>query len=310
MAVLLEELDLHRLSALPWSVLAVRAHVAGGLDHVRDLGLPGCIHARARGGPAEVHAAVGDHRAVPHELPPARAGVARPAQPARGDPAGAPERARAGHRPEHRLDVQQHVRDVPHPRVRLGPVRRAPGLRLAREPRPAPAGGVERPGGEPVADVPQRDAAAVGPGRHRRVRVRADPDARRVHHAAARRRPRRADVRQRDPGLLLSVVQLAARIRDGHVPDPRGGDPARDLRPVPERADGGGVNPAVSTGGRRGLWAFFALLVVFLYAPIVILIIFSFNDREIVSFPWEGFTFRWYQEFLSNGTILSALKTS
>jgi spermidine/putrescine transport system permease protein len=70
------------------------------------------------------------------------------------------------------------------------------------------------------------------------------------------------------------------------------------------------VNPAVSTGGRRGLWAFFGLLVVFLYAPIVILIIFSFNDREIVSFPWEGFTFRWYQEFLSNGTILSALKTS
>jgi spermidine/putrescine transport system permease protein len=70
------------------------------------------------------------------------------------------------------------------------------------------------------------------------------------------------------------------------------------------------VNPAVSTGGRRGLWAFFALLVVFLYAPIVILIIFSFNDREIVSFPWQGFTFRWYQEFLSNGTILSALKTS
>jgi spermidine/putrescine transport system permease protein len=70
------------------------------------------------------------------------------------------------------------------------------------------------------------------------------------------------------------------------------------------------VNPAVSTGGRRGLWAFFAVLVVFLYAPIVILIIFSFNDREIVSFPWQGFTFRWYQEFLSNGTILSALKTS
>jgi spermidine/putrescine transport system permease protein len=70
------------------------------------------------------------------------------------------------------------------------------------------------------------------------------------------------------------------------------------------------VNPAVSTGGRRGLWAFFAVLVVFLYAPIVILIIFSFNDREIVSFPWEGFTVRWYQEFLSNGTILSALKTS
>jgi spermidine/putrescine transport system permease protein len=70
------------------------------------------------------------------------------------------------------------------------------------------------------------------------------------------------------------------------------------------------VNPAISTGGRRGLWAFFALLVVFLYAPIVILIIFSFNDRELVSFPWQGFTLRWYREFLANETILSAIKTS
>jgi spermidine/putrescine transport system permease protein len=70
------------------------------------------------------------------------------------------------------------------------------------------------------------------------------------------------------------------------------------------------VNPAVSTNGRRTLWVFFWLLVVFLYAPIVILIIFSFNDRELVSFPWEGFTTRWYHEFLANKTILSALWTS
>jgi spermidine/putrescine transport system permease protein len=70
------------------------------------------------------------------------------------------------------------------------------------------------------------------------------------------------------------------------------------------------VNPAVSPGGRRGLWIFFGLLVVFLYAPILILIIFSFNDREFVSFPWQGFTLRWYHEFLSNSALLGALKTS
>jgi spermidine/putrescine transport system permease protein len=70
------------------------------------------------------------------------------------------------------------------------------------------------------------------------------------------------------------------------------------------------VNPAVSTRGRRGLWAFFWLLVVFLYAPIVILVVFSFNDRNFVSFPWQGFTFRWYREFLDNSVLLSALKTS
>lgn len=55
---------------------------------------------------------------------------------------------------------------------------------------------------------------------------------------------------------------------------------------------------------------FFGLLVVFLYAPIVVLIIFSFNNREFVSFPWQGFTLRWYREFLHNSALLSALKTS
>jgi len=70
------------------------------------------------------------------------------------------------------------------------------------------------------------------------------------------------------------------------------------------------VNPAVSARGRRGLWAFFWFLVIFLYSPIVILIVFSFNDRIFVSFPWQGFTFRWYREFLRNPVLISALRTS
>jgi spermidine/putrescine transport system permease protein len=70
------------------------------------------------------------------------------------------------------------------------------------------------------------------------------------------------------------------------------------------------VNPAISTGGRRTLWVVFWFLVVFLYAPIVILIIFSFNDSEIVSFPWLGFTTKWYHQFLQEPALLSALKTS
>lgn len=70
------------------------------------------------------------------------------------------------------------------------------------------------------------------------------------------------------------------------------------------------MNPAISKGGRRTLWFVFWFLVVFLYAPIVILIIFSFNDSEIVSFPWIGFTTKWYRDFLSNQAILAALRTS
>jgi spermidine/putrescine transport system permease protein len=70
------------------------------------------------------------------------------------------------------------------------------------------------------------------------------------------------------------------------------------------------MNVAVSKGGRRWLWALFWLFVVFLYAPILVLIVFSFNDRDTVSFPWQGATLRWYQQFLENATLLEALRTS
>ena len=70
------------------------------------------------------------------------------------------------------------------------------------------------------------------------------------------------------------------------------------------------MNVAVSARGRRGLWVAFWLLVLFLYAPILILIIFSFNDRELVSFPWQGFTLRWYRQFAENAILLEALETS
>jgi spermidine/putrescine transport system permease protein len=69
-------------------------------------------------------------------------------------------------------------------------------------------------------------------------------------------------------------------------------------------------SPAFSRGGKRGLWVFFVGLVVFLYAPILILIVFSFNDRSFVSFPWQGFTLRWYRTFLENSALLTALRTS
>lgn len=70
------------------------------------------------------------------------------------------------------------------------------------------------------------------------------------------------------------------------------------------------MNMAASKGGRTALWGSFWLFVALLYLPILILIIFSFNDRELVSFPWEGFTTRWYEQFFRDTVILNALKTS
>jgi len=64
---------------------------------------------------------------------------------------------------------------------------------------------------------------------------------------------------------------------------------------------------------RTGAWVlriFFALVVLFLYAPIVILVIFSFNDSAFPSFPLSGFTWRWYHQFLVNGELRAALETS
>lgn len=43
----------------------------------------------------------------------------------------------------------------------------------------------------------------------------------------------------------------------------------------------------------------------FLYAPIVSLVVFSFNDSRLVT-VWGGFSTRWYGELLNDGQMLSA----
>jgi spermidine/putrescine transport system permease protein len=70
------------------------------------------------------------------------------------------------------------------------------------------------------------------------------------------------------------------------------------------------MDVALSKNGARVLKAFFALVVVFLYAPIVILLVFSFNDSTIPAFPLSGFTLHWYHQFLSNSDLRSSLQTS
>ena len=67
---------------------------------------------------------------------------------------------------------------------------------------------------------------------------------------------------------------------------------------------------ALSRNGARVLRGFFGLVVVFLYAPILILVIFSFNDSDFPSFPLSGFTLRWYRQFVENGDLRASLWTS
>jgi spermidine/putrescine transport system permease protein len=70
------------------------------------------------------------------------------------------------------------------------------------------------------------------------------------------------------------------------------------------------MDVALSQNGKRALRVFFCLLIVFLYAPIAILLIFSFNNSAIPSFPLSGFTLHWYHQFLSNTDLRAAIETS
>jgi spermidine/putrescine transport system permease protein len=70
------------------------------------------------------------------------------------------------------------------------------------------------------------------------------------------------------------------------------------------------MDVALSRTGAWVLRAFFVLVVVFLYAPIVILLIFSFNNSEVPAFPLSGFTLHWYHQFLTNSDLRGALETS
>ena len=54
---------------------------------------------------------------------------------------------------------------------------------------------------------------------------------------------------------------------------------------------------------------FLALVFLFLYAPIFVLIVFSFNDSKSNA-VWGGFTLDWYRELLHNSTVLDALQTT
>lgn len=70
------------------------------------------------------------------------------------------------------------------------------------------------------------------------------------------------------------------------------------------------MDVALSQNGKRAMRVFFVLLVVFLYAPIAILLIFSFNNSDVPTFPLSGFTLHWYHQFITNADLRAALETS
>lgn len=62
---------------------------------------------------------------------------------------------------------------------------------------------------------------------------------------------------------------------------------------------------AGSTLARQFNITIFSLVMVFLYIPILILILYSFNDSRLVS-GWKGFTFKYYLDLFDNSDIQRA----
>lgn len=54
---------------------------------------------------------------------------------------------------------------------------------------------------------------------------------------------------------------------------------------------------------------YLGLILLFLYMPIFVLIVASFNDSKILG-TWNGFTLRWYKNFFKNQAIMEAFKTT
>lgn len=52
-----------------------------------------------------------------------------------------------------------------------------------------------------------------------------------------------------------------------------------------------------------------SLIYLFLYIPILILIIYSFNDTRF-STNWQGFTFKWYKVLITDGPLMEAFMNS
>ena len=62
---------------------------------------------------------------------------------------------------------------------------------------------------------------------------------------------------------------------------------------------------------RAPVLAIYAVLyLVFLYAPIILLPIFAFNDATIIAFPLTGFTTNWFSELWGNAALGAAVRNS
>jgi ABC-type spermidine/putrescine transport system permease subunit II len=66
----------------------------------------------------------------------------------------------------------------------------------------------------------------------------------------------------------------------------------------------------ISRRGRRGLWVYFALFLIYLYLPTLLLVLFAFNSGTLPQFPLSGFTLHWFSAAWHTPALRSAIGNS
>jgi putrescine transport system permease protein len=156
-------------------------------------------------------------------------------------------------------------------------------------------------GCRPLRRLPAGHAAALD-GRHRRRQhAGVHPGRGRVRDPGSARRTRESDGRQAALDRVLLQQGLAAGLGAG---DPAAGAAGRALRDDAASAAAHGGQPPM----RRRRWPLLTVLAfgyAFLYVPILLLIIYSFNESRLVT-VWTGFSTKWYVELFRNQQLLDA----
>lgn len=67
---------------------------------------------------------------------------------------------------------------------------------------------------------------------------------------------------------------------------------------------------AVQTSGGRWLGLYVLVYLIFLYLPVALIPLFSFNNSIQAAFPLQGFTLEWYRALTGNEALRNALVTS
>src|SRR5439155_483983 len=127
-------------------------------------------------------------------------------------------------------------------------------------------------------------------------------DARRLHHAATHRRHGLELHRQRR--LRKHRHQRQCAVRGGAGEHPGDGDGRVSRR----RAAIGSVRRTVTTSRARialGIWT--ALVLFFLWAPLVLIGIYAFNKSNVQSWPLPGWTTHWFRVAWSDPDVRSSL---